>query len=328
MLDVMAVDELAASGTETGLKLVLVRCPLCGADEAEPVAVGSDFAHSSSRDSFLAVRCTECELTYLNPRPAPEERPRLYPPDYFSSVEPGGRRALGSSRAAALRTVRRCRSLAPNGRVLVAAYGAALNLETVRQAGQPGWAVEALTPHERLARGGRQQGVSVHQGRAPALRAREGAYDVVFFLDALEHCESPLEELRSLRRLLREGGRLVLFTQNADSAVGRTFRGRHWAGYDFPRHVCLFGPGALRRLAREADLVIERLGTVGSPEVWVRSAAQLLDDWRAPAWLRGSASRGSFVLRGMAALAESGARLRGQGAVIEAVLRHPGEADR
>jgi hypothetical protein len=137
-----------------------------------------------------------------------------------------------------------------------------------------------------------------------------------------------VEELAAVARLLRRGGRIVLVTQNADSAAGRLFRGRHWAGYDFPRHPCLYGPSALRRLASKAGLVVERLDTARRPEVWARSAAYFLEDWGAPHWARRLASPRSPVARGVAVLIETGYSTFGGGAALETVLRPDDEGAR
>jgi SAM-dependent methyltransferase len=312
-----------APESESRFELELVPCPLCAAEEGEPVAVGSDFAHGTSRESFLALGCPACELVYLNPRPAAEAAPELHPGSYFSESAPGAGTAHGSARDAVRRLVRRCRLAGPRARVLELAYGSALHSAEVRRVGMPTWVVEAVTPHDSLVQSGRRQGLVVHRGRALSLEAVGAAYDLALVFHGLEHCGSPLEELRAVRRLLRPGGRLVILTWNADSAVGRLFRGRHWAGYDFPRHPCLFNPHSLRRLANDAGLVVERLLAVRAPEMWAQSAGNFLGDWGAPSWLSRSARHGFFPFRGLASLAEGVAGLSGKAARLEAILQKP-----
>jgi hypothetical protein len=306
------------------LRLVLTPCPLCGEDEAEPVAVGNDLAHETTRDSFLAVCCRHCGLVYLNPRPSPEERLRLYPPEYFSA----GRARRWPTHAVARRAVRHCRALPPDARLLEVGLGPVLHLDALRQAAPRTWTLEAVTPHGSLARAARSAGFVVYEGGTDALEGVQRAYDAVLLLHALEHCASPVEALSSLRRLLRPGGRVVILTPNPDSMVGRLYRGRHWAGYDFPRHACLFGPGSMRRLAAATGLVVERLGTARDPQTWSRSAAGLLRDWDAPPWLARRAQPGALLLGGISSLAERAALLRARGARLEVVLHKLEERDR
>jgi hypothetical protein len=102
--------------------------------------------------------------------------------------------------------------------------------------------------------------------------------------------------------------------------VSRRFRGRHWAGYDFPRHRALYGPATLRLLADGAGFAVTRLATVRAARTWRRSAANLLSDWSAPAWMGRQARRGIGLASPIAAVAEvaRGGGLRG--GWLEAVL--------
>nr|MBA2459374.1 hypothetical protein [Gemmatimonadales bacterium] len=104
--------------------------------------------------------------------------------------------------------------------------------------------------------------------------------------------------------------------------------GRHWAGYDFPRHLALLGPGVIPRLAEGAGLEVERLGTLGNSRLWARSAANLLRDWNAPAWLSRQVGRGAFPFGGLGRLAEAVSQRGGKGAVLAAVMRGPEETGR
>jgi SAM-dependent methyltransferase len=320
---VTAVESPPAAAAPAGLRLVLTACPLCGADEGEPAAVGNDAAHGTTRDTFLALACPACGLVYLSPRPATEERPRVYPPAYFGSEAergPGRRTARGTIR----RAVREPGAAGGAVRVLEIGHGGSLHLDLTREAAPPGWALEAVTPHESLAQAARARGFTVHHGRAESLDAPGSGYDLVLLLHSLEHCDAPVETMASVRRLLRAGGRAVILTPNPDSTVGRMFRGRHWTGYDFPRHPCLFGPRALRRLAEAAGFEVERLGGVRSPRAWTGSARNFLSDWGAPAWLTRTAPG---LLGGVASLAPGAARRRPTGPELEAVLRKPRRAE-
>jgi SAM-dependent methyltransferase len=298
MVDATAVAQLSGLTPRAEPRLVLTSCPLCGHDEAEPVAVGHDFGHRTTREAFLASGCPGCGLIYLNPRPASEDRPGLYPAaDRWPErvAEKLVRRALGGRRP-----------LPPEARVLLVTPGANLRLHEIRLAGARKWVLESVT--------------------WPSLKSRAGAYDAVLLLHALECCEAPLEEIASLRRLLRPGGRLVIVTENVDSVVGSLFRGRHWAGYDFPRHLSLFGHRALGHLAGEAGLEVERITTIASSVAWVVSVANLVNDWDVPTWLVRRVGPQSVLLGGLAWLVDQACRLRGRGARLEAVLRVAGDA--
>jgi SAM-dependent methyltransferase len=185
------------------------------------------------------------------------------------------------------------------------------------------WTLEAITPHEAVARSARDAGIVVRQGYPDELEDRVARYDVVLLLHSLEHCPSPADELRSIHRLLRPGGTLVILTENADSTVARAFRGRHWAGYDFPRHPSLFGPRPIRRLAGITGFDVVRIRTVAAPEVWLRSAALLLRDWAFLPPVAPIAFLAVPLLAGTAWVAEAVCNRRERGARLEALLRKP-----
>lgn len=318
MSAVAAREEQPASGTRTGPRLVLTACPLCGADEGEPVAVGGDTACQSSRETFLALGCPVCGLVYLNPRPASEERIRLYPPSYF-----GGPDASGSERAAAAavrRLVRRLRPHLPAAHVLEVGCGPRLLLASYRALLPSGWSVAALTPHLSAADHARASGLPTQQRVTHALQRGEPGYDLVILFRALEHWDSPVDELASVRKVLRAGGRVLVLTPNPESAAARAFRGRHWTGYDFPRHPCLFGPSAMRRLAETTGLEVERLGSVEDTRAWSGSAGGFLRDWGAPGWLVRTGT-GLSGLWGRLRAVPGPWRPTDSGALLEAVLQ-------
>jgi SAM-dependent methyltransferase len=305
-------------GAPAGLPLEHSPCPVCGEDDGEPVAVGADFDLATSTDGFLALECRVCAAVYLNPAPAAAARTRIYPAAYFAGDESERRR---TARQTARRALACCEGLPATARLLEVAYGRSVHVGEIRDCGAPsGWSFEVVTPHALQAEAARRLGVVTHVGSAADL-SHESAYDVVLMLHALEHCGAPVRELRAVRALLRPGGRVVIVCQNAESAVRRRFQGRHWAGYDFPRHRALYGPRALRAAADRAGFAIERLQPVRCARMWNRSAAALLGDWTAPAWLEGQARWGAVLATPMAAVAEVTAGRGLRAGWIEAVLR-------
>jgi SAM-dependent methyltransferase len=298
------------------MRLVHTVCPLCGADQGEPVAVGSD-ACGSSRETYLALGCPVCGLVYLNPRPAPEVWTGLYPPGYFARRERSGEQIAA---AAVRRLVRQLNPRPPAARVLEVGYGPRLLLASRRDLVPADWSLEAVTPHSATADGTAISGLSVRRGEVQALEHVESGYDLVVLFRALEHWDYPVDGLTRVGRLLRAEGRVLVLTPNPESTVARVFRGRHWTGYDFPRHPCLFGAAALRRLAESAGLENERLGTRYDSDSSAESAASFQRDWEAPGWLV-RAAPGLLALAGGTASLPWPGRRQDAGAWLEAVLR-------
>ena len=61
-----------------------VSCNLCGADDAPTLYVLRDYRFSIDDIDWPVVRCRNCGLAYVNPRPTIDEISRYYPEQYFA----------------------------------------------------------------------------------------------------------------------------------------------------------------------------------------------------------------------------------------------------
>jgi SAM-dependent methyltransferase len=284
----------------TPLRLESVQCGLCRHEMGQPIAVGEDFEYRSSPDTFLAVRCSECGLVYLNPRPSLSELHRIYPPEYHAYDFSPARYGLAywvRRRLEARRVLDWCRGLGSDARILDVGCGDGFHLGILRDFGGPTWRLEGVEPDAHAAETARRAGLQVHQGVIQNLPLPASQYDLVLLIATLEHVDDPLAVLTSVRSLLRPGGRVGVVTDNIETLDFRLFGKRHWGGYHFPRHWNLFDWNTLRALALRSGLEVEKIGTILSPVNWVYSIRNLLTDWGAPRWLVNR-----FSLRGAGAL--------------------------
>jgi SAM-dependent methyltransferase len=98
----------------------------------------------------------------------------------------------------------------------------------------------------------------VVQGVAEALPYPDGRFDVVFCHHVIEHLAVPERGLTELRRVLADGGHLVLGTPDFDSAAARRFGGRYRLLHD-PTHVSLFSNDSMHRFLRDHGFAIQRV---------------------------------------------------------------------
>ncbi|MBN1593615.1 MAG: class I SAM-dependent methyltransferase [Candidatus Coatesbacteria bacterium] len=79
---------------------------------------------------------------------------------------------------------------------------------------------------------------------------QDGHFDLVIFSHSLEHLSDPMRALNEARRIISPTGGLLISVPNPDCLSARLFR-EYWTGYDFPRHLFLFGHEAMSKIAQK-----------------------------------------------------------------------------
>jgi 2-polyprenyl-3-methyl-5-hydroxy-6-metoxy-1,4-benzoquinol methylase len=126
-----------------------------------------------------------------------------------------------------------------------------------------GWQVAGLDFDEQAVRNARAKGFTVHYGDLLEQRFPAASFDAIAMSHVIEHVPDPRGMLRECLRLLRSGGQLVMVTPNIEGRLHRLY-GADWRGLEPPRHLTLFSPRAIERLARE----------VGFDDVTVRTSVR------------------------------------------------------
>ncbi|GIX50163.1 MAG: hypothetical protein KatS3mg132_357 [Limisphaera sp.] len=143
---------------------------------------------------------------------------------------------------------------APQGpaRLLDVGCGSGVHLARMQQLG---WSVEGVEVDPQAVATARARGVPVRLGTLEEQQYPDASFDAVFSAHVLEHVHDPAGLLRECARVLKPSGRLVLLTPNLGSHGHRRF-GPAWLNLDPPRHLYLFSPRTLRRLAEQAGLEV------------------------------------------------------------------------
>lgn len=272
--------------TQNGLMLSDVKCCICGHLDATLVGAGRDFEYQTSADTFRAMKCNECGLVYLNPRPDISEFETIYPPTYHSlnfSKSDFGLVFKVRSWLERRRLLRWCEGLSTDARILDVGCGGAFHLGLLKRYGKESWHLEGIDIDKRAVAKALQAGILIHEGTLDTVRLGESSYDLVLMIQTIEHVGDPDRTLAQVHKILKPGGRLIVVTDNTASLDFRLFKRSYWGGYHFPRHWNLFDRRSLARLADNCGYRIERIATQVSPVNWVYSIHNLLVDRNAPA---------------------------------------------
>jgi 2-polyprenyl-3-methyl-5-hydroxy-6-metoxy-1,4-benzoquinol methylase len=126
----------------------------------------------------------------------------------------------------------------------------------VEEAIRAGFQAEGIEPSKYLQKIAEGHGLPVHLGTFPHENT-PGPYDVITFIDVLEHVTNPLELLTELRNALKDTGILVLVTPDVRSFMPRLL-GYRWWHYRVA-HIGYFNKKTLAMLADRAGLELIRL---------------------------------------------------------------------
>lgn len=223
-----------------------VKCALCGSDNPELLFVGHDRLHRVPGE-FNVVRCQECRLVYLNPRPTWNELEKYYPVDYAPySLKPSSLLQRWICRGGLLKKRRIVRKYKICGTLLDVGCATGNFLKAMSQDGN--WTLFGLEPDIESARKAAQiSGAEVFCGRLEDANYSPDLFSVITMWHVLEHLCDPLNALAKLRRALKPDGVLIMAVPILDSIDARLF-GPYWSGYDVPRHLFTYSRATLLKM--------------------------------------------------------------------------------
>ena len=268
-------------------------CTDCGATDDEVLWVGREHEYNDTTDApFPVVRCRQCGLVRLNPRPDVSELDRIYPPTYYAynlHAQPPARRRGISSLTTRLkeRVYQRrlakvlARVEAPTGPIRVLDVGCADGtiLDWYKASGH-GSRIEThgIDFNERAVEVARGRGHRVVVGRFEEEDELErDAFHLILASHVIEHVAAPKAFARHARDLLAPGGIFVVATPNIASRDVRLF-GRHWGGCHFPRHWTFYDAESIGRLAQSVGLEVDHVEYQPNPVFWIWTFHALLRD--------------------------------------------------
>lgn len=236
-------------------------CQLCGSRDA---------ALKFQDGPFRVLTCTGCGLVYVTPRLQGEALLAVYDEGYWKSSNPKQRGYADYAREAALylktfekRMALVSRHLPAKARILDVGCAAGYFLRTAQRHGHDvhgveiskaiaGEAIGALGA-DRVWNGTLDEAVRV-RGWAP------GSFDLVTLWDVIEHVPDPQALLRTIRGLIKPGGKLLLETQNVASRWARLL-GKRWHHYKHDEHLYHFAPSTIRRLLADCGFEVQACGS-------------------------------------------------------------------
>jgi SAM-dependent methyltransferase len=278
-----------------------VDCNLCGSKRTETVLTQRDLSVSTSVREFTVVKCSDCGLIYLNPRPTPAEISSFYPSEYYGVQHEKKKTTLEMAWKSFSKKIKRWimedyygyprrsppslrthfrkwlllpevvhlkinqKSILPflgEGKLLDVGCGPGVNLSRFKDYGWETYGVEFSPLAAEQAR--KKTGSRVFEGDLLSAGFKDRYFDVVFFSHSLEHMYDPKNMLQETRRILKDNGRLIVCVPNAGCWEAKIFS-RWWIPWDLPRHLYHFDRVTLNDLLERTGFKATRIYTgIGS----------------------------------------------------------------
>jgi SAM-dependent methyltransferase len=256
-------------------------CTLCGADDAVEiipstlgeVEEGAWSAYACTNSGYgrhgPIVRCRQCGLVYVTPRPNHDDVLGIYTAvkDPLYVAERAGRILTFEHHLKPMErftgpAVQTDQGKPKTRRLLdVGAYTGVF----VEIAAQHGWDAWGVEPSEWAVAEARAEGLQMVRGTLEeALEEAafaQGSFSVVTLWDVIEHVDDPLATLKAAWQALEPGGYLVVHTMDLDSLFARLM-GRRWPWF-MEMHLFYFTRATLRKMLETAGFTISWMGAQG-----------------------------------------------------------------
>ena len=223
-----------------------VRCDFCNSDNSQPVQLLHDiWLHKPGE--FHLVRCRNCGLEYLNPRPSWELLQQYYSKDYYSFMGAIKKRTFRITEVIQAHGLRRRAKFILKkkkaGKLLDVGCATGSFLNEMQK--KPGWQVSGVELVEIAAQKARERyDIDVFTGSLFDAGFADNYWDVITLFDVLEHTSNPLLHIKELFRILKPGGWIIIKVPNPASYQAHLF-GPAWVGYEAPHHLFGFPPATL-----------------------------------------------------------------------------------
>ncbi len=244
-------------------------CPLCGCSGASLRWIVKRW-----QPNLRVVRCNECELHRLDPIPSQSQLALFYGEGYFTGEQEYAHIDERSQWDALMRRNSRIvaaieRFCPTKGAILEIGCSFGSFLAAARQRGWKTKGVEVSSFSGGYARD--SAGLDVFIGLLEDAHLPSKSFDAIYMSEVIEHIPNPLEMLKELRRLLKDGGLLVLCTGTTNGIVPRVMRGK-WE-YFLPGHVVYWSEQTITRAAEVSGFVVEKI-RYGNVDVGLLSALE------------------------------------------------------
>jgi 2-polyprenyl-3-methyl-5-hydroxy-6-metoxy-1,4-benzoquinol methylase len=224
-------------------------CNFCGRKPNKVILNNVDTWINSGK--YRLVKCNNCNLIYLSPRPKKAYISRYYPPETYwgtgvvESTKKEDIKLRENTFGYLYKDILKKKS---RGNILDLGAGTGSFLSKFKK---PGWKLSGVElSKETCDYAKRAYGIKILQGSFPEINLPYNTYDVITLNGCLEHVYKPKESLAKILKLLKAGGFVEITVPNF-SSLGRNIFGRRWYALQPPSHLYHYTPVTITRVLKE-----------------------------------------------------------------------------
>lgn len=146
-------------------------------------------------------------------------------------------------------------------------------------------------------------------------------FDLITMHQVFEHIEYSKPALKKIKKMLTQNGEIVMSFPNYNSFARKLF-GKHWPGYDAPRHYFTYSPTNLKILANQCDMKISKIKYISRPSQFTGSFQYRWNEKHSKETLENGFFRNSKMLDFLFLLPSYFLNLIRFGDMIEVHLKH------
>jgi SAM-dependent methyltransferase len=232
------------------MQLTNVTCDLCGSSRSEPILTRGDL-NTDLEGDFTLVKCLDCGLIYLNPRPAISSFGEIYPEDYdqYSHTTNDSPKTRFLPNFGIRKRIYRINKYKKAGNLCDIGCATGDFLEGLKK--DKHWILFGVEPSVKAFEYLQRQGFISYNGFFSSISFPNVKFDVITMWNVIEHLQSPLSTLQEIKKSLTTDGLLIFTTPNFDSFDRHIF-GKYWVGYELPRHFYVFSIQSIKFLLQKA----------------------------------------------------------------------------
>ena len=238
----------------------LKECPVCSSDNILNHKVVKD--HSISQESFVIMKCANCNFQFTNPRPDQDNIGKFYESDdYISHTNKGNnpiniiyKLVRNYSTQNKIKLIKKI-SKKDKAKILDYGTGTGFFLNAIKE---KGWKTVGVEPDQKARENAEKLLGQKIYADLKEIGLLDNKYDVITLWHVLEHIHDLNQVFSTLKGLLKEKGKIIIAVPNIDSLDNKIYK-EDWAAYDVPRHLYHFNKETLSTFTLKHGMKVKNI---------------------------------------------------------------------